>query len=129
MSVDCDANLAYGWIVEYDDLTDRFHELNENEFDELDGKFFGYWYAYELVTVVDAYSDRSAYHIGLPIQVQKRKYDGDRWVGFENFSASELAEECASLKDKDDELRALYEAVMGEMPPCPPTVDLFVSWW
>ena len=129
MSVDCSACLGYGWIVEHGDLTDRFHELCDDDFAEFDDRFFGYGYAHELVTALDGYSERSAYHIGLPIETQKRIYVNDRLVGFTDVDALEFSDMCASFVDKENELIELYEAVMGEKPKNRPSVNLFACWW
>ena len=129
MSVDVSACLTYGWIVEHEDLTERFFEMRDADFECADG-MLGESYGYELVSMVDAYNEKSAYDISIPIKVCKKKYDGDgKWIGYEGVNPGELADECLKVLASEQELVKLYEVVMGEKPKTAPTVNLYENWW
>lgn len=132
MSVDCSPGLMYGWKIEDKEKTSRFYDLNEEDFEPLDGKYeenLGHYYAAELVGCDDGYSDESSYHIGVEIPFLARVEQGERLAGFRNMGLEEFCENALKLKEMEPALRELYFDVMGDYPKEPPYVDMYASWW
>ena len=133
MSVDATATMGYGYMVAHDDLTERYFEGYENDFEDCDAlaEPFGVDSAYELVTVVDSYSERSDVFIGYDVCDHHRVDDPNASMGFrfEQNDADAMRRELEDVLLRADDIEALYEGVMGEPPKGEPTMHLYVCWW
>lgn len=132
MSVDVSAGLVFGWMVKKDKLTERFWEMLDDDFEQLDGKYgesLGEPNGYELVTRVDEYSENSDYHIGIAVRPQKRVYEGERFTGFRQMELPEFYEEIGGLVKAVEPLKELFEDVMGYAPKTEPYFCLEEFWW
>lgn len=127
MSIDTEAYLGYGWMVDCEELTPEFYLNEENDFACADG-MLGTDYGYDLVSLTNLYQEGSPVFVGIPISTMKRVADEQSWH-FENVTPDELASTASGLSAKAEELHELYCTVMGKPPKEEATVHLFARIW
>lgn len=123
MSIDTDAYLGYGWMIDHEELTPEFYLNRDSDFARADN-MLDTDYGYDLVTWVDSYREDSPIFIGVPIHTMKRVPDKQSWH-YENVTPDELASTALGLLAKTQELSKLHCIIMGNPPKTEATVHLF----
>lgn len=128
MSVDVDAELIIGWMVEYEDAV-NYAEMAGDDFEQLDSiPGVGEGDGYDWVNRTSEYIDHPSIAIGWSVPFRKRDPQGQNEWDTVPLSVSEFA---ASLSDESklETARKVYEAVCGKVPDTDPLPTLFERWW
>ena len=125
MSIDVDANLIVGWIV--DDWDGELAEpwLDDDDENEKVARIIGKdGYPSDWVGYAYDYSCNRLY-IGYPVKFS----GGSRLTG--DYVDYDLDGVIAHIKDDGNIATAkrVYEAVCGEPPDTEPNLELFAKWW
>lgn len=123
MSVDVDATIVIGWILEDSKVDqDVFEMWNDNEKTDEIRAIIGDDYASDWVGYTNNYSCDEVY-IGFT----------PRLITCENGSprALSIQEICDQLTSAETAAKAkrVYEAICGEPPKTEPQFELFARWW
>lgn len=122
MSVDAEAVLIMGWIVDGIDVDDELAEpwLEDEETEEIKS-IIGDEHACDWVDYTNLYSCEEL-SIGFRIRIYN--YDGG---SCRSLSAQEIHEQM-SCQENLGKAKRVYEAVCGKAPDTDPQAEMFVRW-
>lgn len=122
MSVDAEAMLVMGWIVDRSDVDDDLAEpwLDGEETEEI-RSIIGCESSCDWVDYTNAY-DCEELCIGFTVSVYG--YEGG---SHRSLSAQEIYKQM-SCRERLDKAKRVYEAVCGKAPDTDPQAEMFVRW-
>ena len=122
MSVDVDANIVIGWIVDSSKVdSDAFEAWRDDEESDEIRAIIGDDYASDWVGYINSYSCDEVY-IGYTPTLSTRENGSYR-----DLSVQEICDQLTSAETAAKAKR-VYEAICGEPPETEPQFELFARW-
>lgn len=123
MSVDVDATIVIGWILDANKVDqDVFEKWRDDEESDEIKAIIGDDYASDWVGYINSYSCDEVY-IGYTPTLRKRENGSYR-----DLSVKEICDQLTSAETAA-KARGVYEAICGEPPETEPRFELFARWW
>lgn len=123
MSVDVDANIIIGWILDTSKVDpDAFEKWCDDEDSDEIRAIIGDDYASDWVGYINSYSCDIVY-IGYTPKFSVRENDSYRFL-----STQEICDQLTS-SETAEKAKRVYEAICGEPPKTEPQFKLFARWW